>query len=203
MSATSSLLDQLYEAPVVQRLREQSFNRAIAHIDHQTSVSDHHVVREQLVNELIEELHRVPAPDLLVELRGLGLLWSVIAQIVGVTDAAIRKWRKGDSIDSTHYSRLARLVALARLYGTYTVPESPTAFGEWLDRRVVPRFSASPSQLLALSRDNGSSRAPAVTRLDARAPRRRAHGGPARSVSRSAVASGGRARAAISDRHHG
>jgi hypothetical protein len=157
MSATTSLPQQLHETPVVERLREHSFNRELARLDHQDSVAAHHVVRAEFLDELAEELTGRPIADLLAELRMHGLLWSSVAEVVGVTDAAIRKWRRGEPIDPRHRIRLARLVALCRLFATYATTESPTAFAEWLSKPVIRQFSASPLQLLALNRDVDSS----------------------------------------------
>src|SRR5437588_6407263 len=153
MTATSSL-QQLVETPVVERLRNDSFNRAVAHIDHQEALSYHHGTRTEFLEDLIEELRDVSVQDVLAELRGVGLLWSVVAEVVGVTDAAIRKWRRGDSIDATHRQRLARLAAFGRLYAAYAVPPSATGFAEWLDSRIVTRFSATPLQLMVLNRNS-------------------------------------------------
>jgi len=157
MSATSSAPQQLYETPVVERLREHSFNRELARLDHEDSVAAHHVVRAELLDELTQELAVDPVLDLLTELRERGLLWSTVAEIVGVTDAAIRKWRRGEPIDNRHRIRVSRLVALGRLYTNYAPEESPTGFAEWLARPVVRQFTAAPFQLLALNRDVESS----------------------------------------------
>ena len=154
MTATSSPLDQLYESPVARTLREQSFNRVIASDQHQGAIADHRTARAEMVDDIVAQLDRVTAPELLNDLRTQGLLWSVVAEIVGVTDAAVRKWRRGDAIDVAHRRRLARLVALEQLYGLYANPT--LSFAEWLDTSVVGNFSATPLQLLALHRDADS-----------------------------------------------
>jgi hypothetical protein len=148
---------QLEETPVVTRLREQSFNRAAAHSDHEGAVAEHHVVRAEFLDELVAALADEPAPELLRELRASGLLWSVVAQAVGVTDAAIRKWRKDQPIEGRHKRGIARLVGLGRLYRTYVVTADPTGFAEWLDTRILRGFSATPLQLLALNRESDSA----------------------------------------------
>jgi hypothetical protein len=157
-AVTRAPTTQLEEAPVVARLREQSFNRAAAHEDHEGAVAAHHVVRAELLDRLIVTLAKEPAPELLRELRASGLLWSVVAQVVGVTDAAIRKWRKDQPIEDAHRRRLARLVGLGRLYRKYVIPADRTGFAEWLDTRILDDFSATPLQLLALNRESDSSR---------------------------------------------
>src|SRR5262249_10043468 len=95
-----------------------------------------------------------PAADLLDELREQGLLWSAVAQVVGVTDTAVRKWRKGQPIDAQHLQRLARLVSLARLYAGYAEPGTSTAFAEWLAMPISPPFSPTPLDILPLAPDD-------------------------------------------------
>jgi hypothetical protein len=153
MSATSSLPEQLLEAPVARRLHAEAFNRERAHLEYQETVQAHHVVRTEVLEELAASLRDEQTPSLLGELRTHGLLWSSVAQIVGVSDAAIRKWRRGEAIESSHRTRLCRLLALSRLYDRYAAPTAASAFGEWLATPIVPRFSATPLQILALNRD--------------------------------------------------
>lgn len=153
MSPTSSLPEQLHETPVAQRLRAEAFNRERAHLDYQETVQAHHVVRAEVLDKLADNLRDEQTPSLLSELRAHGLLWSSVAQIVGVTDAAIRKWRRGEAIERDHRTRLCRLLALSRLYDVYAAPATSSAFGEWLATPIIPRFSATPLQVLALNRD--------------------------------------------------
>jgi hypothetical protein len=143
---------QLEQSPVVQRLQETSFNRESAYRGHRDALSDHHVVRAEALNEIERQLVAEPTDQLLSELRTFGLLWSAVAQAIGVSDAAIRKWRKGGTIEEPHKRRLARLLGLARLHRTYAMPSTRSAFAEWLDTPIVPRFSATPLDLLSLSR---------------------------------------------------
>ncbi len=153
MSATtSSTSEQIVETPVVARLREQSFNRAEAYDNHQSSVTDHHAARAVVLQREMIQLRAVSATELLRDLRSQGLLWSMVASVVGVSDAAIRKWRRGESIEAVHHQRLVLLTALSHIYTAYADPSLP--FFSWLDGEVVPRFSATPLQLIALNRDS-------------------------------------------------
>lgn len=154
---TSTPSRQLEQTPVVQRLQETSFNRASAYVDHRDARSEHHVVRAEMLERAERELLDEATTDLLSELRGFGLLWSAAAQVVGVSDAAVRKWRKGGAIDEAHKRRLARLVALGRLHRSYAMPTTSTGFAEWLDTRIVPWFSATPLDLLSLNRQRDSA----------------------------------------------
>jgi non-ribosomal peptide synthetase component F len=126
-------------------------------MEHLDAVASHHVVRSEVLDAYVTEAKEASPSELLRELRDAGLLWSVVAEMVGVTDAAVRKWRRGESIDAVHRERLARTAALARLYTAYSMPSAePSAFAEWLDTRIVPNFSATPLQLLLLNRDADS-----------------------------------------------
>ena len=157
MTTTGTPSRQLEQTPVVQRLQETSFNREVAYLDHRDAVSDHHVVRTEALDESERRLAHEATTELLSELRGFGLLWSSIAQVIGVSDAAIRKWRNGHAIELSHKRRLARLVALGRLHHAYAMPTTSTGFAEWLDTPVVAGFLATPLDLLALNRRRGSA----------------------------------------------
>jgi|GEM_PF-5931005 len=153
---TTSPVRQLEPSPLAERLLERSFNRARTHGEHQRAITAHHELRAERLDEIVEELRERGTQETLAELRRAGLLWSAVAQIVGVTDTAVRKWRKGQTIEATHERRLRRLAALARLYREYVPTAPPSGFGEWLDTRVVEPFSATPLQLLALTRNAAS-----------------------------------------------
>lgn len=157
MTATSPLTEQLLETPVEQRLREQSFNRSVSHLNHQDAVANHQLVRTERIDEVAQELASSSQQELLSELRDQGLLWSVVAEVVGVSDTAVRKWRKGQAIELVHRQRLRRLVAVARLHAEFVLPNQTTGFAEWLGTRIVPGFSATPVHLLALIRDSDTA----------------------------------------------
>lgn len=148
---------QLQESPVVQRLQETSFNRETAFLGHRDAVSDHHFVRAEALDESERRLVEEATRELLTELRSFGLLWSSVAQVVGVSDAAVRKWRNGGAIEQRHKRRLARLAALGRLHHAYAMPTSSTGFAEWLDTPIIPSFSATPLDLVALNRERDSA----------------------------------------------
>lgn len=56
-------------------------------------------------------------PAVLLSLVGeeLGMPWSTVAELVGVSPAAVRKWRKGGSLTPETRARLARLVAFCQV----------------------------------------------------------------------------------------
>ncbi len=157
MIATKSLTEeqQLNSPEIVERLREDGANRFQSHDAYQTSVSKHHGTRADLLKSEMDSLRSTPVPELLNELRESGLLWSMIAAVVGVSDAAIRKWRRGEAIEDHNRRRLTLLKALQNVYAITGSPTIP--FSDWIDTRIVPTFSATPLQLLTLHRDSDAT----------------------------------------------
>jgi transcriptional regulator with XRE-family HTH domain len=69
--------------------------------------------------------------SLLDELAGeRGMGWSDIAQVVGVSISAIRKWRKGGDASPESRSRLARIAALLDVLQEKGLVEDPAAWME-------------------------------------------------------------------------
>jgi transcriptional regulator with XRE-family HTH domain len=60
--------------------------------------------------------------------RGMG--WSDIAEVVGVSISAIRKWRKGGDASPESRSKLARIAALLDLLEEKAVVQDPAAWME-------------------------------------------------------------------------
>ncbi|MGD9792196.1 MAG: hypothetical protein AB7V43_01840 [Acidimicrobiia bacterium] len=58
-----------------------------------------------------DEAAKRSVQDLLDELADLGFAWRQIAQLVGVTVPAVRKWRQGDPASGSHRRDVARLLA--------------------------------------------------------------------------------------------
>jgi hypothetical protein len=56
-------------------------------------------------------------PTVLLSLLGdeLGMPWSVVADLVGVSPTAVRKWRRGGALTPETRARLARLVAFCQI----------------------------------------------------------------------------------------
>ena len=88
------------------------------------------------IGDLDERASRVAVQepsDLLEALATeFGLSWTTIARMVGVTDAAVRKWRRGEPIAPENRRRLARGVAFLQILGTFPVQDSAS----WLEMRI-------------------------------------------------------------------
>lgn len=103
-----------------------------------------------MLESLRVEIADQSPPALLGELRDAGCLWSVVAEAIGVSDTAVRKWRRGGAIEAQHLDRLENLVALSRLYERRGWEARQYNFATWLDSRIVPQFSGTPLGLMSL-----------------------------------------------------
>jgi hypothetical protein len=76
-------------------------------------------------------------PSVLLSLLGdeLGMPWSLVAELVGVSPAAVRKWRRGGSLTPESRARLGRLVAFCQI-----LPEVEPRIADvalWLQTPVI------------------------------------------------------------------
>jgi transcriptional regulator with XRE-family HTH domain len=101
----------------------------------QDDVTDLH--RETQLGELDERTAFVAlqeTDELLDELATRrGLSWSTMARMVGVSDAAIRKWRRGEAVAAENRRRLARAVAFLQMLADVFPVGDP---GSWLEMRI-------------------------------------------------------------------
>jgi transcriptional regulator with XRE-family HTH domain len=91
----------------------------------------HAEVREHDLADRTLEKSKKSVASLLEELandRGMG--WSDIAEVVGVSVSAVRKWRKGGVASPDSRSKLARIAALLDVLEDKGVIEDPAAWME-------------------------------------------------------------------------
>lgn len=91
----------------------------------------HSEVREHDLADRSLEKSKKSVANLLEELaseRGMG--WSDIAEVVGVSVSAVRKWRKGGVASPESRSKLARIAALLDVLEEKGVIEDPAAWME-------------------------------------------------------------------------
>jgi transcriptional regulator with XRE-family HTH domain len=73
--------------------------------------------------------------EVLAELStDLGLSWTTLARMIGVTPTAIRKWRKGDSISSDNRRKISRARGFLELLTRNANPLEDV--GSWLEIKV-------------------------------------------------------------------
>lgn len=107
----------------------------------------HGVVRENDLADRTLEKSKKSVANLLEELassRGMG--WSDIAEVVGVSVSAVRKWRKGGVASPESRSRLARIAALLDVLEEKGVIADPAAWME-MDFTLEPGYFIRPLDL--------------------------------------------------------
>lgn len=91
----------------------------------------HGEAREHDLIDRSLEKSKKSVPNLLEELAGeRGMGWSDIAEVVGVSVSAIRKWRKGGVASPQSRTKLARLAALLDVLEEKGLIEDPAAWME-------------------------------------------------------------------------
>ncbi len=107
----------------------------------------HGAVRESdLADRALEKSKRSVA-NLLDELAGdRGMGWSDIAEVVGVSVSAVRKWRKGGVASPDSRSKLARIAALLDVLEKKGVIEDPAAWME-MNFTLEPGYFIRPLDL--------------------------------------------------------
>lgn len=115
-------------------------------------------------------------PPVLLSLLGdeFGMPWSMVADMVGVSPTAVRKWRRGGALTPETRARLARLVAFCQV-----LPEVEPRITDvvlWLQSPVIAgSTTVTPVDLYARGSDiallnRASKRLSAEQLLDAEAP---------------------------------
>lgn len=75
----------------------------------------HHTAEELHLAQLTRQLEGTAPVDLLDALADEMLFpWSLLAQVVGVSPTAVRKWRRGETVSPAHHHRLAEFLAFCR-----------------------------------------------------------------------------------------
>jgi hypothetical protein len=79
-----------------------------------------------------------------------GLSWTLTAQLLGVSQTSIRKWRRGEPITPENRRGVARLVAFLELLRT----EYPAICDQasWLEMRISAESTLTPADLYAMDR---------------------------------------------------
>jgi len=91
----------------------------------------HGEARERDLTDRIFEKTKKSVSGLLEELAGeRGMGWSDIAEVVGVSISAVRKWRKGGDASPESRSKLARIAALLDVLEEKGIVQDPAAWME-------------------------------------------------------------------------
>jgi transcriptional regulator with XRE-family HTH domain len=107
----------------------------------------HGAIRENDLADRALEKSKKSVANLLMELasdRGMG--WSDIAEVVGVSVSAVRKWRKGGVASPESRSKLARIAALLDVLEEKGVIDDPAAWVE-MNFTLEPGYFIRPLDL--------------------------------------------------------
>lgn len=89
--------------------------------------------------------------ELLSELAELGFAWRDVARMVGVSVAAVQKWRRGERITGDNRRRVAGLLAACDMVVEhYMVSE----VASWFEMPLVPDAPLTPADLYAHERSD-------------------------------------------------
>jgi len=115
--------------------------------DLSTNVETLHSNSQELqLAHVAAELELVKAPELLGELADQFVLpWALLARTIGVTPAAVRKWRRGERITPQYHQRLAEFVAFCRVLAQRD-PRIDDV-GHWLEMSVASSADVSRADL--------------------------------------------------------
>ncbi|MDQ1250039.1 MAG: hypothetical protein QG597_4416 [Actinomycetota bacterium] len=107
----------------------------------------HGVVRENDLADRTLEKSKKSVATLLQELAGdRGMGWSDIAEVVGVSVSAVRKWRKGGVASPESRSKLARIATLLDVLEEKGFVADPAAWME-MDFTLEPGYFIRPLDL--------------------------------------------------------
>lgn len=110
-------------------------------------VAKHREERTAMMRQAAAQLAWQDPRDILRQLASdSGMSWAAIARMVGVTPAAIRKWRRGESVSPDARESLAGLLAFLQ-HASSCQPISD--IGSWLEMRVVPDARLTPIDFYA------------------------------------------------------
>ncbi|MEJ7785610.1 MAG: hypothetical protein WKF96_12465 [Solirubrobacteraceae bacterium] len=143
-TVTPQIHDELFDLRArTTQLRQDSATAAGAAED------IHDRVQTLDLNERASALVQNDLADLLVMLgEDRGMPWSLVADLVGVSATAVRKWRRGGEITPDRRARLARLVAFCQI-----VADRDSGFPDvslWLQTPIIAGATAlTPADLFA------------------------------------------------------
>lgn len=95
------------------------------------------------------EMRKRPALELLETLADEGFSWRHIAQMIGVSVPAVRKWRNGSKVSPDSHLELAATTALTHIISTqYIVPD----VASWFEIPIIKGIPITPIDLYSSNR---------------------------------------------------
>jgi hypothetical protein len=110
---------------------------------HEDAQDLHHAVQVEDLNARTSLKARAGVQDLLQEIARRGFAWSTIAELVGVSVPALRKWRAGDGVSGENRREVARLAALCEWLDEYMI----TDVASWFEVPLADEVRVTPASL--------------------------------------------------------
>lgn len=135
--STAGEAPQVYRLPDSRRTGGEVLNAWSALRDRVGDLSrevtdEYRDARGRLLDERTTVIAQRETRELLEELStAWGLSWALIARMVGVSPAAVRKWRRGESITGDHRRATARVIAFLESLAQSLNPLNDAA--SWLE----------------------------------------------------------------------
>lgn len=119
----------------------------VRHLDRDAAEA-HRRALDMALAERMSDKSKSPAGVLLVELSARwGFSWSSVADLLGVSIPALRKWRRGGGLAGENRVNLARLCAFSEILAENCAIPEPAV---WLDTPLLPDRYVSPRKLYVL-----------------------------------------------------
>ncbi len=110
----------------------------------------HGELRCQALDARTSELAQRDAAELLNELGGLGLSWTLVAKLLSVSQTSVRNWRRGEQLSPDSRRAVARVLAfLMTLRETAPTMSDPAS---WLEMRISEEADVTPADLYAMGK---------------------------------------------------
>jgi hypothetical protein len=155
VTSMANLLNSFVVRSVVNRSKTSEFIAALGATREYIALLAEN--KERSNEARLEQLHESATSHARHDGKGLldelalrrGLAWQTIATMLGVTSAAIRKWRRGGSVAPENRAALAALVAF---FEPLEQIEEPIAdLGSWVEMRVREDTTLTPAEIYRAS----------------------------------------------------
>lgn len=148
-TATSARIDLPEISETVTTLTQRVAGiRDNARVLHEDASELHHQMQTEDLNARTSLKARASVQDLLAEAASRGFAWSTIAELVGVSVPALRKWRAGEGASGENRREVARLAALCAWLDEYLIAD----VASWFEVPITDEVRVTPADLYKAGR---------------------------------------------------
>lgn len=122
--------------------------RDTARFLHEDAEELHHSLQQEDLNARTALKAREGVQDLLQQIAARGFAWSTIAELVGVSVPALRKWRAGEGASGENRREVARFTALCEWLDEYFI----TDVASWFEVPLADDVRLTPEGLYRAGR---------------------------------------------------